>query len=152
MKMMEILKMRMDCLLITKPNERTLPEPGLAINLSNAAQEYYTSGLFAQDTLEEMRNANTHPYIYDGTPHLYKGEAQIIQRYHLAPGMRFALFDLTHALHNDIQNKNVKPDGSIDFQSMDWIGAAVLKVPHDNILPYNRLPYVLAKMLAERTR
>jgi len=154
MKMMEIMKLWVRCI---AASSQMVKSPGALrqmIILARAAQEYYTSGLYTQDTIDEIRNAHSHPYIYDGTPSPTRGLEQIIARYNIrqpyvrTPGI------LAYALKEDIQHNIITPNGDIDYaNNLQWPTSMVLQthVPTEQgyINAQTGLPLVFGKMLAK---
>ncbi|MDE6250539.1 MAG: hypothetical protein K2M34_02810 [Alphaproteobacteria bacterium] len=161
MKIMEILKLWIRCLVASKP---ALGQDKTAIRhlliLARVVQEYYTSGLCDQDDRLEMTNSHTHPYLYDGTPVKSPGFQKISAKYNLTPlyeiNLEFFVWCLTDALRTDIKNKTIQTNGSINYINPKWVTSETLTedfyYKNDYINPQQGLPLTLAQIIAQKTK
>lgn len=159
MKIMEILKLWIRCLVVSEP---ALGQDKTAIRhlltLARVAQEYYTSGLCDQD--DRLETTNTHPYLYDGTPIKCPGFQEISAKYNLTAlyelNLEFFVWCLTDALRTDIKNKIIQTNGSINYTNPQWVTSETLTedfyYKNTYIEPQQGLPLTLARIIAQKTK
>lgn len=150
---MEILKLWVRCIAAAgQMKNRPMALRQLVI-LARAAQEYYTSGLWAQDCIDEIKNSrHTHPYLYDGTPYKPLGLAKIVTKYNIQKPHTNAPSTLADALHKDFRDGTIPDDGSVPYACVTWPNSRVLQAhiytETGYIYPKDGLPLALGQMLA----
>lgn len=156
MKMMEILKMWVRCIVASGQSKKRPIAVRELVILARAAQEYYTSGLCARDAIDEIRNARSHPYVYDGTPHKPQGLAKIVAKYNIRQTYADIPQSLANALDDDISKNAVSKTGHVNYAGSKWHESHVLRTKiysgtgyisaNDGLVP------ALGKMLAARQK
>ena len=148
MKIMEILKLWVRCVAAASEAQKNPIALRTLVILARAAQEYNTSGLHTKDIIDEISNADSHPYIYDGAPHKPRGLAKIIGKYNIKNPYIRVPESLSDALNTDIYRKILTQDGNVDYTGANWLRSRVLITYCNTICPHDGLPLALGRMLA----
>ena len=149
MQMMEIFKIRIKQLNANAQNGAmdavTLFRE---VQMSRAAQEYYTTGLIERDRAEKAKAADLHARGDAPLPIYQSGEAAMIEKYNLTGGMAIGMENLAIALADDIKRGLVRPNGSVDFATPAWTLSNVLRTGMRPTYPRGRAAYTLMSELA----